>query len=283
MDIDKEALGNHLKAFDITLYGFCPFSSIADRLLPCRALSRLPQQAATVIVCLFPYRFEEDKLPLRNLSRYACVPDYHMAAGNVLQKAAAHLASVYAPHVFVPFIDNSPIPEVYTAALAGLGVVGDNGLLIHPVYGSYVFIGAIVTDLDLCLSQPPPLRFCLHCGRCASACPGTCILSGKDRKTACLSAISQKKGLLSPEEEALLENSPLVWGCDTCQEACPLNGDIRIEPHPCFDGYDPYLTSERLEQLEQTGLLKDKAFGWRGAAVLRRNLRLCRKMSGIDE
>lgn len=274
-DANKEALGNRLTSLGLPLHGFCPFAAIADRLLPCRALSRLPKQAATVIVCLFPYRFPDEGDTSRNLSRYACVPDYHTAAGNVLQKAAACLAENYAPHAFVPFIDNSPIPEVYTAALAGLGVVGDNGLLIHPVYGSYVFIGAIVTDWDLSLPPPDSPRSCLHCGRCAAACPGGCILSHKERQKACLSAISQKKGDLSPAEERLLQNSPLLWGCDTCQEVCPLNGDIHIEPHPCFDGYDPLLTPALLDKLELTGRLREKAYGWRGTAVLRRNLRLC--------
>lgn len=62
------------------------------------------------------------------------------------------------------------------AARAGLGVVGDNGLLIHPLYGSYVFIGELVTDLPLKgVGQEP--EGCLHCGRCAAAARGLRPLS----------------------------------------------------------------------------------------------------------
>lgn len=106
-----------------------------------------------MLALLFPYRFPDDD-PGRNLSRYACVEDYHQAGGRVLRALAEDLAILWPGRAFEPFLDNSPLPEVYAAALCGLGVVGDNGLLIHPRYGSYVFIGTIVTDAPL----PPDRR-----------------------------------------------------------------------------------------------------------------------------
>ena len=114
-------------------------------LLPCRAAERLPENAKSVIVCVFPY-YTEDDGP-RNISRYAAVPDYHRVAGELLERACQELSGMF-PNTFVSFADNSPIREVDAALRAGHGVLGKNSLLIHPVYGSWVFLGAIVTDME---------------------------------------------------------------------------------------------------------------------------------------
>lgn len=263
---DMDGISRLLTQAGLPLHGFCLFDRLRDRLLPCRAASRLPEEATTVLTVLFPYRFPDSGSP-RNLSRYACVPDYHIAAGTALENAAQQLKRMF-PHVaFEPFIDNSPIPEVYTAALSGLGCIGDNGLLIHPQYGSYVFIGAIVTDLELPV-QESPLRECLHCGACRARCPGTALSETGVERDRCLSHISQKKGELSREEQSLLRQNGLVWGCDRCQEICPLNRTALVRPHACFSWYAPWMTPEDLE------LLKDKAYGWRGKSVPLRNWRL---------
>ena len=110
----------------LPLHGFCRFEEIRPYLLSCRAASRIPAAACTVIIALFPYRFPDDGGP-RNLSLYACVPDYHRVAGDVLRRAAGQLARCYPVFVFEPFIDNSPIPEVRAASLSGLGRIGDPG------------------------------------------------------------------------------------------------------------------------------------------------------------
>lgn len=255
----------------LPLHGACAFAELSHNLLPCRAAARLPDKPGTVLTLLFPYRFP-DRGP-RNLSRYAaCLPDYHLAAGEVLSSAAAALRAAYPRYRFEPFVDNSPLPEVRAAALSGLGCIGDNGLLIHPVYGSWVFIAAIVTDMVLPLPPAGPPLGCLHCGACAAACPAGCIgreaAGRRGCRRGCLSAVSQKKGSLTPKEEALLRSSPLVWGCDRCQEVCPLNRGTQIQPHPCFTGYQGRLTAGEL------GDLTGKAYGWRGRGVLERNLKL---------
>lgn len=255
-------VGRILDEAGLPLHGFCPFAEVAGRLRSCRASGRLPERAGTVIAALFPYRFAYEDA--RNLSRYACVPDYHQAAGDWLTRAARQLEGAFPSEAFVPFIDNSPLPEVYAAALAGLGCIGDHGLLIHPRYGSWVFIGTIVSTLPLGGAAQAP-RGCRHCGACSRRCPGACIGAGRE---TCLSALTQKKGVLTPEEEARIRGGGLVWGCDACQEVCPLNAGAAIAPHPCFTSYDPWLSEASLADLD------GKAYAWRGQAVLRRNLRL---------
>lgn len=241
-------------------HGICDFEKIRPHLIACRAIDRVPKNAKSIIMCVFPYRFPEDGR--RELSHYACVPDYHAVAGAVLQAAAQALKNAFPTFEFVPFTDNSPIPEVHAAARAGLGSIGDNRLLIHPAYGSYVFLGEIITDMEI----PPtnaPITYCEHCGACAAACPGNC-LPGDDR-AHCVSAISQKKGDLTEEEIALLRKGGLIWGCDTCQEVCPHNQHAKIDPHPCFTDYTPTLLEP------DDPLFPTRAYAWRGKAVPYRN------------
>lgn len=266
----KAKISELLTSNNLALHGFCPFDSVAEYLLPCRAAERLKAVFSpdlppkTVIAALFPYRRDDTK---SNLSRYARVPDYHVAAGKVLEQASERLSDTFPDYQFLPFMDNSPIPEVKAASLAGLGCIGENGLLIHPDYGSWVFIGTITTDLPVSLSEPS-ITHCPRCGRCAAACPGHCLGDFPSRET-CVSRLSQKKGILTAEEERLLRESGMAWGCDACQEACPLNKNAQIYPHPCFAReYTLSLTKESLADLT------DKAYGWRGRAVPERNLSL---------
>ncbi len=249
----------------ITAWGVCDFAALAGQLLPCRAAVRLPAAACAVAVALFPYRFPEVGQP-RNLSRYASVNDYHAAALSVMERVAAALRAADPTGQFVPFCDNSPIPEVRAAALAGLGTVGQNGLLLNPTFGSYVFIAELVCDRPLTVTGGKAEK-CPSCGRCAAACPAACV-GAADKSARCLSAVTQKKGTLTDRETALLRAGGLCWGCDACQDVCPINRTAKIAPHPCFTEYVPLLTREMAED----PALREKAYGWRGAAVLRRNL-----------
>lgn len=240
-------------------YGICAFADVADRLLPCAAQKRLPADAKSILLYVFPYRFPETET--RTLSRYACVNDYHQVVGNILRVMADACKARHPAYQFEPFVDNSPIPEVYAAAKAGLGVIGKNGLLIHPTYGSYVFIGEIVTDMPL-KTTGGEIQTCCNCGACITACHGGCLPDGRD---TCVSAITQKKGELTEEEIALIRKNGLIWGCDRCQEVCPHNKDAKIDPHPYFDSFTPHF-------IENDPDFQKRAYAWRGEAVIRRNI-----------
>ena len=249
-DLIREIFGR----LGISEVGFCPFEAVADRLLPCRAKERLPEHPQSILLCLFPYKVKEERP--HHISRYAAVPDYHGVCGRYLEKAAAALQAAFPQNQFIWFLDNSPIPEVYAAACAGLGLAGENGLLINHRFGSWCFIGEVVTDLAVpCQNKPEK---CPSCGDCKKACPRG------DYGTDCLSAVSQQKRALTLAEETALRENGLIWGCDLCAEACPLNRGVELAPLPEFvAGYrEDYREGETIE---------GRAYAWRGEKPVRRN------------
>ena len=184
----------------------------------------------------------------------------------------------YPEESFVPAADNSPLPEREAAWLAGIGLRGKNGLLILPPYGTYVFLGTILTGAALDVPERPAAPDCPDCGACRAACPAGALGEGGPDVSRCLSELTQKKGALTEEEAARLRVHPLIWGCDFCQRACPYNAAPARSPLPEFS------TSlvDALENSDLEGLtnrtFRDKyggrAFAWRGPGPLRRNLGL---------
>ena len=171
------------------------------------------------------------------------------------------------PHnTFSCFTDNSPIPEVYAAAAAGLGVIGKNGLLISKKYGSFVFIGEIVTDLKFDTDDINP-QSCLNCGKCEATCP-----VGLD-KEKCLSKITQKRQELSASEANLIKLVGCVWGCDICANVCPKNADCALTQISEFiGGYrHRYILGEDMQS---------RAYAWRGEGVITRNAKLLESKKG---
>lgn len=264
--MQKDVLKNLLEQHGICRYGLIPYSAVSDHLTPCRAIRRIPQNAKTVIMMLFPYYiapFEQ-----RNISLYAVIPDYHTIIGERLKKIAGDCSKIFGGE-FIPFTDSSPIPEVKAAAKAGLGVIGKNGLLLNETYGSYCFIGELVTDIDFD-AVPQEIKGCMNCGRCKVNCPQGAIGDETRDYSVCLSALTQKKKGLTAEEEAAIAKSGFVWGCDRCQEVCPYNAHPKATAIPEFlQGAIPIITKENVESL-----FADRAFAWRGEAVIKRNLEL---------
>lgn len=260
-----QKIADILNSCGIKIFGACKFSALSERLISCRAMNRLPENAQTVICMLFPYRCE---IGAHNVSRYAVVRDYHLVVGKMIETAVLGLKKRFSQNNFAHFCDNSPIDEKFAAAICGLGVLGDNGLIINETYGSWVFIGEIVTDLALTTKEHEP-KGCLHCGACKKACPAGALKVSPFNPENCLSFITQKKKALSPEEEALVIKGGLAWGCDVCQECCPMNKPAKntyitqflegCVPIVCAEDYDSY---------------SDRAFTWRPKRVITRNLEL---------
>lgn len=233
---------------------------------------RLLLSCKSVIVVLFPYYtgIPEDS----NLSLYCRSLDYHAIVHTYLNKLIAFLQNI-APGVETKtLIDTSPLDDRWLAYQSGLGFFGDNHCFINDRYGSYCFIGSILTSLPLKADKPLE-KTCLHCGQCHVRCPGGCFHDGLYEYGRCKSFLTQKKGSLSLPELTIIQQTPLVFGCDECQRHCPHNQGIWKTPLPEF--YENRLL--RLEPEDICHLSNrrfqsqygDRAFAWRGKKILLRN------------
>ncbi len=232
--------------------------------------------AATVLVAAFPYYAGDTP---GNLSLYCRGEDYHQVLTRRLEQVCVALRELHPGCTFLPGADNSPIPELAAAELAGVGYKGGHGLRIVPPYGSYVFLGTILTDLVLPSTGPSQGTICPdNCKACQKACPTGALTEQGCDVSKCLSDWTQQKGELPPEVEKLVQESPTVWGCDLCQRACPHNKRAELSTLPEFtEDLTHSLTAEDLEGLSNKAFRKEfahKAFAWRGIAPLKRNLEL---------
>ena len=229
--------------------------------------------ARSVIMCAFNYF--SGRTP-GNVSKYARGTDYHTVVRDKLAALCARVEADAGAFERYIFCDTSPLCDKYLAYQAGLGVFGRSHLLIHPVYGSYIFLGGIVTDLPLA-ADTPLQGGCAGCGRCAAACPGHAFEHGFDA-ARCASYLLQKKGTLSEEEQAVVKRAGMAWGCDVCSDVCPHNQSVPITD---IDEFRP-----KLYDLHPDGLRSDEdfraaygshAFAWRGRKTLLRNAEIVKK------
>lgn len=256
----------------IEYFGALPFSFCR-----CRRPDLVERQGVqagdirTAVLFLIPYYVKDSEEG--NLSLYARSADYHLYCDALFDRMLPELEKRYGGR-FLGFADKSPIEENIAASMAGLGRIGDNYMIINETYGSFVFIGEILTTvppemLGFPIPEAPAPSYCLHCGACKKACPmGT--------EHDCLSAVTQKKGTLSEAESRYLRTYGSVWGCDICQLVCPYNKEViwrGTETPIAFFRKDRIarLDLKLLEHMDDTEFSR-RAFSWRGRAVLERNL-----------
>lgn len=231
----------------------------------------LMPEARSIIVCLFSYCIKEKT----RISRYAMGKDYHIVVRDKMNKARCLLEE----HGYkaMTFADNGPLSDRHLAYLAGLGFFGKNGMLINELYGSMVFIGYILTDCEIQEDKPLSNTYCMRCNKCISACPAGAL--GDEfgfNEELCVSYLTQKKGVLSEEEEEIIRKSGYVWGCDICQSVCPYNEKAPITN---IEEFKNNLICESdintdISNREFKRAYGDRAFSWRGKGVLERNKKL---------
>ena len=214
-----------------------------------------------------------------NVSLYAVARDYHLFFEELSDTLLPRLQKDFPDSKFHVFADHSPIDERDAAVHAGLGIMGKNGLLITEKYGSFVFLGEIITDAPIDATEhlpaTSPLPVCEECGLCLATCPVGC---GNDKSEECLSALTQKKGELTDDEKTLLALHPLVWGCDTCQLACPhnqrvLQKNVNTEVKFFSEKLIPRIDEEVINGMSDKEF-SSRAYAWRGKSTILRNVAL---------
>ncbi|SFN44167.1 tRNA epoxyqueuosine(34) reductase QueG [Proteiniclasticum ruminis] len=246
------------------------------------------ENAQTIISVAFPYFYDAYIHKEGYFSLYTLGQDYHIVVKDYLEK----LAEVIRSHGYEAkvFADNNSLPERYIAYASYVGEIGKNHMLITKEYGSYVFLGEILTNLVLETRerdyQEIPLHaICGDCTNCIKACP-TQILGSEFYDTKrCMSYITQSKEV--PDEDLLLFKGRL-FGCDTCQRSCPLNRKVNTSSIEAFRPREYMKYPNLLELLELTNQeflkYKETSSGWRGKKLLQRNamVELVRKGNTLD-
>ncbi len=190
----------------------------------------LVPNAKSVISVLLSYYTGNPDISTKppKISRYATCTDYHKVLKDKLHLLLALIRKEYGKVEGRAFVDSAPVLEKNWAARAGLGWIGKNSLLITPKFGTFVFIGELIIDLELSPTTEGIEDRCGTCTRCIDACPTNAIVSPRViNANKCISYLTiEKESTLSVDERNTLNG--WVFGCDICQEACPWNGKINI-------------------------------------------------------
>jgi epoxyqueuosine reductase len=185
-----------------------------------------------------PHPYSADAPPDRGwISRYAWGDDYHDVMGGMLEGVIERLRAEAPPFQAKAYVDTGPVVEKAWAAAAGLGAIGKNTCLLHPEHGSWLFLGEVVTDLDLA-ADAVRADLCGSCTACLEVCPtGAFPEPYVLDATRCVSylTIEVKGGIEKDLREGVGRH---VFGCDLCQDVCPWNrrrrrrGGTAFEPRP---------------------------------------------------
>ncbi len=181
----------------------------------------------TLLMLGFPYRTHEppqNNSGLGRVARYAWNDrDYHDLIHDRLRQLKAWLVEKVPTARIRGIVDTAPLLEREFAEAAGIGWVGKNTLLLDRRFGSYFFLAALLTDLELVHDAPQEKGYCGTCRACLDACPTQAfprpfVLDA----TRCISYLTiETKGEI-PAEIAW-EVGEWLFGCDICQEVCPWN------------------------------------------------------------
>ncbi|MBD3949523.1 tRNA epoxyqueuosine(34) reductase QueG [Tuanshanicoccus lijuaniae] len=200
--------------------------------------------------------------------------DYHHILRHRMDKLIDFIKERSETATFKPMVDTGELIDVATAQRAGLGFIGKNGLLITEEFGSFVYLGEIITNIEFEPDEPVE-NGCGDCTRCIDACP-TDALMGDGRLNAprCLSFQTQTKGNLPDEFRRKITH--VIYGCDICQLVCPYNQGIDSHIHPEMEPepesvqplLKPMLTITNKQFKAQFGHM---AGSWRGKKPLQRN------------
>ncbi len=202
------------------------------------------------------------------IARYAWGRDYHKVLTKKLKQLTTWLIQSFDDVEARYYVDTGPIQDKYWAQAAGIGWIGKNGNVINRQYGSWIFLGEIVTNIQP-IPSDPHAQHCGTCTRCISACPTGAITQPfvvDANRCIAYHTIENRAETLPPEIANHLHG--WVAGCDICQDVCPWNQRF-AQPTDVAD-FQPY-PSNLAHTLTELGSLTDEAWdrSYRGSALRR--------------
>ncbi|ASN06653.1 tRNA epoxyqueuosine(34) reductase QueG [Virgibacillus necropolis] len=251
--------------------------SVEERTEPERLLPEA--QSIISIAIAYPSRMENPPKSTKEerrgiFCRASWGTDYHVILRDRLEKLSAFIKEKVPEVKDKLMVDTGELSDRAVAERAGIGFSGKNTSIITPEFGSYVYLGELVTNIPFIPDEPVD-DSCGECTKCLDACPtGALIQGGQLNAQRCIAFLTQTKDYLPDEFRTKIGNR--VYGCDTCQVVCPKNKKIDFHIHPETEP-DPEIAKPKLQPMLRISNREFKeTFGhisgsWRGKKPLQRN------------
>ena len=235
-----------------------------------RPTTLLPEAKSIVSLAISYFTGESDTDPDRvtgKVARYAWGDDYHLVIKERLDKFVDGLPAIAGRPVKTRrFVDDGPMNDRAAAERAGIGFFGKNTNILTPSHGSWVFLSQVITDLEL-KPDLPLSKNCGDCVRCIDACPTNAIVAPYTiDNRRCISFFTiELRGPIPIEMRPLIGD--WVFGCDICQDVCPVNREAKFSTEVYFQKRRGFAAPELLPLLE----MDDNAFSlkFRNSAIKR--------------
>jgi epoxyqueuosine reductase len=207
-------------------------------------------------------------------ARTAWGRDYHYVLREAMAKLEKFIQERVPEAVMESMVDTGALVDRAVAERAGIGFSGKNCLIISPKWGSWIYLGEMVTNIPF-PPDTPVTEDCGECTKCLDACPtGALVGPGQLDSQRCISFLTQTKGLLKEEQMVKIGNR--LYGCDTCQVVCPKNRgkswdhnqQLLPDPEVAKSLLFPILDLSNREFKEKFG---SSAAAWRGKKPIQRN------------
>jgi epoxyqueuosine reductase len=303
MDINnlKKEVIEYSKTIGIDKIGFAaasPFTELKNRLIRQRELGYqsgfeepdiekrtnpglLLQEASSIISIALAYpakmknRVQSKEGERRGIyARASWGVDYHIILREKLKLLESFIMAKVPVALCRPMVDTGELSDRAVAERAGIGWSGKNCAIITHEYGSFVYLGEMITNLPFEPDEPIEDQ-CGDCTKCLEACPtGALVQGGQINAQRCISFLTQTKGFIPEEFREKIGNR--IYGCDSCQTACPKNKGVDFHFHPEMEAdpnqvkplLKPLLSISNREFKEKFGSL---AGSWRGKKPIQRN------------
>jgi epoxyqueuosine reductase len=252
-------------------------SDIEKRVTPVKLL---PKASSIISIALaYPSKMKNAPKSTREdrrgiFCRASWGQDYHTVLRDRLSKLEDFLREKVPDIQIKSMVDTGELSDRAVAERAGIGWSGKNCSIITPEFGSYVYLGEMITNFPFPPDTPMEDQ-CGSCTKCLDVCPtGALVQGGQLDSSKCIAFLTQTKGYLPDEYRSKIGNR--IYGCDTCQTVCPVNKGKDFHFHEEMEP-DPEIAKPKLKPLLKISNreFKEKyghiSGSWRGKKPLQRN------------
>lgn len=267
--------------------------SIVERTEPVRLMAQA--QSIIAIALAYPTRMKNAPRSTKEerrgiFCRASWGKDYHHILRGKLEELATFINEKVDGFDYKSMVDTGELSDRAVAERAGIGFSGKNCAIITPEFGSFVYLGEMITNIPFPPDQPID-DGCGDCTKCIDSCPtGALVEGGRLNAKNCIAFLTQTKDFLPDEYRGILGNQ--LYGFDTCQMVCPKNKHVDFHLHREMEPDPDVVKPKLLPLLSISNREFKEKFGeisgsWRGKKPIQRNAILAlahyRDVTAVDE